>query len=406
MPSCKRLVALLFVWLIGVASSVGADPTVDAIVFVPGIVFGESEADEIRRVQRDYWKPFTIAMKNSGGSQHMVEILGRDVTIEAVSKKNIGPSIYYVVFSAEAALDGLVYRSLELSHALSKITKLHRGPIALVGHSAGGLISRIVMQEAIPGVNRPSTVKHVISIGTPHQGSAVASNFGKLFGEHVDSLRTTAPLIVRLNKLPLPQGVHFTSFVVGSFGVEAGKPGHAYKLPFGKESKSTIPRHFLYGGDEVVHSITQNLAFTETGANCAAIAPQYLRTIVFRHQRPLQKGNFLEQLFSREMLHTSVLKSDDFCKLVCNTALGTMSADDFRNREARCIVQCHIEKLIKEREKGSEVVSVKIEDIQLQDSEIHYKALGVWKLVGTSQGPFVGKIPVKIHPLLGVIVAE
>ncbi len=57
----------------------------------------------------------------------------------------------------------------ELAYITKKVKRLFPNkPIALVGHSRGGLIARKFLEKKIPGINA------LITIATPHAGSAVA----------------------------------------------------------------------------------------------------------------------------------------------------------------------------------------------------------------------------------------
>lgn len=383
-----------------------AQPT-NSVVLVPGILFSETNPEQTREQQRKYWGHLLESMKlNGGGCQYLVEVHGNDVSVELIHQSDQGANIYTVVFSPEASLDGLAYRSIELNQALHEICRIESAPITIVGHSAGGLLARIILQEAIPGIKQPMQVDHLVTIATPHHGAAMADNFAKLVGARAESLMTTSPLIQRINSLPLPKNVHFTSIIVNSFGLEGGKPGNAYVLPFDSEIQTTVPRQFLFGGDEVVHSISQNLAFTESGAIRQRETSDAVRSLVVRC--PLRKADagLLSGLVSTQTLHSNVLCLDDFCTLVSRVSLGQLSPREFKEYEAKCVVQSTIESQIKGRNPLSEVVDVRINSIDLKEQSIDYDVTAKWKRFTTQEEVITGTIDVTTHPVLNTFVVQ
>lgn len=65
-------------------------------------------------------------------------------------------------------------------------------PVALIGHSRGGLVIRQLLKE----MGSKSRVKWVITLHSPHQGSELGRNPGKLAGEIVDLIDCCAPPVV------------------------------------------------------------------------------------------------------------------------------------------------------------------------------------------------------------------
>lgn len=84
------------------------------------------------------------------------------------------------------------------------------GPIYLIGHSTGGLDTRMLVS---PGVALPSRidpeeyarrVRAVVTIATPHLGTPMASVFNSLFGQQLLGLLTLATIYtLRFGQLPM-----------------------------------------------------------------------------------------------------------------------------------------------------------------------------------------------------------
>ncbi len=166
--------------------------------------------------------------------------------------------VFLLQFSDAANEDGLAFRALELRQCVDELSRFAGCPVTLVAHSAGGLVARVVLQDALPGVSvKAGTVKKLVTIGTPHLGSALATNIGDLLGTNVTSLKHDARLIERIGNLPLPSTVLFTSIIVRAGGPDVKKPGNAYRIPF--DTASLLPEDLCLGGDEVVHVLSQNL---------------------------------------------------------------------------------------------------------------------------------------------------
>jgi pimeloyl-ACP methyl ester carboxylesterase len=82
----------------------------------------------------------------------------------------------------------------ELDYIVRKAKELFPGkPIAIVGHSRGGLVARKFMEEKIP------EIKALITISTPHEGSSLSR-----LGRYLSPL---APAVKRL----LPKHAHGTA---------------------------------------------------------------------------------------------------------------------------------------------------------------------------------------------------
>jgi triacylglycerol lipase len=76
--------------------------------------------------------------------------------------------------------------------------------VHLVGHSMGGILARCYLQQP----ESAGTVAACVTLGTPHQGTRLAP---LAISRHGRSLGPASPLLARLNRSPLPAGVHFTA---------------------------------------------------------------------------------------------------------------------------------------------------------------------------------------------------
>lgn len=84
------------------------------------------------------------------------------------------------------------------------------GPIHLIGHSTGGLDTRLLVT---PQANLPTTVdveriarrvRSVVTVSTPHLGTPIASVFNSLFGQNILwALSLATVYILRFGRLPL-----------------------------------------------------------------------------------------------------------------------------------------------------------------------------------------------------------
>lgn len=98
-------------------------------------------------------------------------------------------------------------KGLELKRHLDEHVK--GGRITLIGHSMGGLVSRVYLQM-LGGDRRVDTL---ITLGTPHQGSHFAQWMPT---DLVSQLHPSGPFLKHLNALPMPNGVRCVSFAAGN----------------------------------------------------------------------------------------------------------------------------------------------------------------------------------------------
>lgn len=85
-----------------------------------------------------------------------------------------------------------------------------QGPIHLIGHSTGGLDTRLVVT---PGVSLPTSVEieplaqrieSVVSVATPHLGTPIAALFNSIFGQNLlGALSLGTVYTLRFGRLPL-----------------------------------------------------------------------------------------------------------------------------------------------------------------------------------------------------------
>lgn len=124
----------------------------------------------------------------------------------------------YCVFSIN--LGGLLNtfntRSIEETGLLvrEKVEKLYRrydlGPLAIIGHSKGGLIGRYYIKR-LGGHERCCAL---VTLGTPHHGTPTAylgAALTGLFAPSIWQLMPMSPFIRRLKEGRFPENVHFAS---------------------------------------------------------------------------------------------------------------------------------------------------------------------------------------------------
>ena len=176
--------------------------------------------------------------------------------------------LFVLKFSPSANTDGLALKALELAEAIQQVRQVTAAAkVRLVAHSAGGIVARIYLQSALPGVRYRDDVDRLITIATPHLGSALASHFGDYLGTRATSLMPEAPLIRDLNsRLDLPAGVKFASIVVRGIAADQRGAGEAYAELVDRDFLARLPVEYRLGGDQVVHVASQNLRL----AACAA----------------------------------------------------------------------------------------------------------------------------------------
>jgi pimeloyl-ACP methyl ester carboxylesterase len=124
--------------------------------------------------------------------------------------------LFVLKFSKAANTDGVAYKALELAESIRELRRYTgAGKVRIVAHSAGGMVARVYLQNALPGVRYRGDVERLITIATPHLGSATAEHWGDFLGTRATSIKPTAALIRNLNDtLDLPEDVTFAAIVV------------------------------------------------------------------------------------------------------------------------------------------------------------------------------------------------
>jgi len=176
--------------------------------------------------------------------------------------------LFVLKFSGYANTDGAGYKAAELAEAIRQVCRYTGAKeVRIVAHSAGGLVARVYLQNALPGVPYRGDVDRLITIGTPHLGSALASHWGDYLGTRATSIKPDAPLIRDLNAtFDLPRDVCFASIVIRAVAADSRDDGEELDPLVDAGFLSEMPPEYRRGGDEVVHVRSQNLR----SAQCAA----------------------------------------------------------------------------------------------------------------------------------------
>ncbi len=182
-----------------------------------------------------------------------------EVSGSAVSSRDA--RLFVLKFSPYANTDGVGYKALELAEAIRQVCRwTGAAKVRLVAHSAGGLVARVYLQSALPGVAYRGDVDRLITISTPHLGSELASHWGDFLGTRATSVQPDAPLIRDLNaRLDLPRDVLFASIVVRALAADSRDAGEELDGLVDARFLAGLPMEYRTGGDEVVHVRSQNL---------------------------------------------------------------------------------------------------------------------------------------------------
>ncbi|MHB8898408.1 MAG: esterase/lipase family protein [Thermoguttaceae bacterium] len=194
--------------------------------------------------------------------------LGQDLDLAGSTGSPHEARLFVLKFSPYANTDGVGYKAAELAETVRQVCLYTGAPkVRIVAHSAGGLVARVYLENALPGVPYRGDVDRLITIGTPHLGSALAEHWGDFLGTRATSLKPDAPLIRDLNPtLDLPGEVHFASIVVRALAADSHDAGEELDALVDGVFFRQMPPEYLLGGDEVVHVRSQNLR----SAPCAA----------------------------------------------------------------------------------------------------------------------------------------
>ena len=194
--------------------------------------------------------------------------LPRRLDTEGVSGDPREARLFVLKFSRAANTDGVGYKALELAESIRQVRRFTGArKVRLVAHSAGGIVARAYLQNALPGVQYRGDVERLITVATPHLGAGAAHHFGDFLGTRATSIQPDAALIRNLNsKFDLPPDVTFASIVVRGIAADVRGKGKELDHLVNHALLNLLPVEYRLGGDQVVHVRSQNLRL----AQCAA----------------------------------------------------------------------------------------------------------------------------------------
>lgn len=206
--------------------------------------------------------------------------------------------LFVLKFSKAANTDGVAYKALELAESIKEVCRLTGAKkVRLVAHSAGGLVARAYLQNALPGVRYSGDVERLVTIATPHLGSATAEHWGDFLGTRATSIKPTAALIRNLNnKFDLPEDVTFASIVVRGIAADARGQGKEFNDLVNRVLLDLLPVEYRLGGDQVVHVRSQNLRLAACAARYEEKTGRPIQYVLARVADPTPGGWHLNDL--------------------------------------------------------------------------------------------------------------
>jgi len=213
-------------------------------------------------------------------------------------------NLFYIEPSSAANGD-LTLRALEFAECVREIVRFtgcsHIRPIPF---SAGGLVVRLAIERAVPGIDDLPWIDRVIFIATPHLGVGWARNIPAIRGTPLTSLSPDSELIVRLNALELPESCDYASLVIrGIRDGATGGAGREYDRFTKKLSGfADLPPSYLQGGDEVVSVISSNLRFSPAAITFEQATGRAVQSLVVR----VAPSN--DNWFSTDTIHSQALQ--------------------------------------------------------------------------------------------------
>lgn len=246
------------------------------VVFVHGMIFDKDEDGGLSGY--DYWgdrKTHTgmIGLLIDKGWRYRGLIWNKMGTPRWDDSGSTGQSdgtiFYTVAFSGAANSDGFGGRVLELARSIESIkTRESVSRLTVVGHSAGGLVTRAYLQSP----EYRHDINHLVTIATPHMGAILSdlASITKAFGKRADSMTTDSSLIKDLNEnLKLPTDVRYTSLIARSYNqkVKTGAPRSEYlnHVKLSQSAYDEYPFVFKKGFDGATQVMSQNLSLTKAG---------------------------------------------------------------------------------------------------------------------------------------------
>jgi hypothetical protein len=196
--------------------------------------------------------------------------------------------LFALEYSASAREDGLTAKVVELVECIKELKRTTgRNKVAIVAHSAGGVVARAYVQEALAGFKYHHDVSHLVTIATPHLGSALATHFGDLLGTRATALKPNSAFLRELNvKLDLPTDVRFASLVIKGMGADAKGDGETYDPLLDETFLNRLPSDYHQGGDQIVHAKSQNLALVPCGRRYEAATKRPIQFAALRVPDP------------------------------------------------------------------------------------------------------------------------
>ncbi len=173
--------------------------------------------------------------------------------------------LFALRYSPAAAIEGITLKATETARAIKAVTELTgQSQVAVVAFSAGGLAARLYLQNGLHNIPYRGDVEQLITLSTPHLGSAIAHKLGDLIGTRATALQPDAPLIQQLNnELQLPTSVYYAAIVARGIAADVRGHGQSYDPLVLHERLVALPVDYRQGGDQVVHVRSQNLALSQ-----------------------------------------------------------------------------------------------------------------------------------------------
>jgi pimeloyl-ACP methyl ester carboxylesterase len=206
--------------------------------------------------------------------------------------------LFVLKFSKAANTDGLGYKAIELADSIRQLCEFTGSEkVRIVAHSAGGMVARAYLQNALPGVEYRGDVDRLITVATPHLGSSVADHWGDYLGTRATSIRPDAALVWNLNqRLDLPADVTFASIVVRGIGADARGQGKDFDHLVDRALLKRLPVEYRVGGDQVIHVRSQNLRLARCGWRYEEETGRPIQYVLARVPDPTPQDGYFSDL--------------------------------------------------------------------------------------------------------------
>jgi len=285
-------------------------------------------------------------------------------------------TLFAMEFSNGANADGLAMKTLEFAACVREL-KRYTGcdSINVVAYSAGGLVARAYLQNALPMLRYEGEVDRLITISTPHLGSTMAEHFGDFLGTRATAIQPGSETITRLNNaLDLPLEVEFASIVVRGRRIGSRGLKSVHEDTFGAQvdraKLARLPLDFRQGHDQVVNVWSQNLALTQSARVYEEKSGRPVYSVIARVSdpmpqdlRPFEKTVHEVAPRSVEVIRlTRMLLASD--APFWNEVSGDTRAAWLACQAEQCAYSA-IENAQMQRHRFSEVTSTKVKHLQL-----------------------------------------